>query len=92
MAGIDLSFLDTGKTTTPEGTDMTTDQIVRAVLDFARQQWPEQTAEFQGWVDRTLSSYGISYAKYRATQLATDYKTPLLVLGGALAAWLLLRK
>jgi len=48
--------------------DADSDLIVRQILDNARTIWPIQTAEAETWINREMTKYGISYAKYQAEQ------------------------
>ena len=74
--------------------DTTTDEIVKMVINFARANWPTQTAEAEAWINQQLTNYGISYAKYQAEQASAtlgQYST-LLWLGGGLLLFFALRR
>lgn len=45
------------------------DQVIQAIVDTARQLWPQQTAEAQTWIDSELTRLGLSYARVRAQEL-----------------------
>lgn len=67
------------------------DVIVQNVFDTARSIWPQETAQAQQWIDQQLMKYGLSYARYRSTQLAEQIspwlQNPLVWFAGAFLIW-----
>lgn len=80
------------------GDSPTTDDIVASVIEFARAQWPSETAKAEAWINQQLATYGISYAKYQAQQAAATVNValagfaPLLWIGGGVLLIMALRK
>jgi hypothetical protein len=63
--------------------DEDSDLLVKQIIDNARTIWPVQTTETEAWINKELTKYGISYAKYQTEQsLAGWLQSPIIWIVG----------